>query len=136
MVLSLRVEFTLNISLSYQTQNLYRKASSRGSSIAMMAPRKQIVVLNEATSKGKAINIIGGMVPPPTIDQSHITENMGSLPQGAAANIQTPSPHSEDQILQMFFDMKQQMKEQQAQSDRDREQAALDRDNAIHEHEH
>ena len=35
----------------------------------------------------------------------------------------------------MLADMKEQMKEQQAQSDRDREQAALNRENAIREQE-
>jgi len=35
----------------------------------------------------------------------------------------------------MLADMKEQMKEQQAQSDRDREQAALDCENAIREQE-
>ena len=35
----------------------------------------------------------------------------------------------------MLADMKEQAKEQQAQSDHDREQAALNRDNAIREHE-
>jgi len=35
----------------------------------------------------------------------------------------------------MLTDMKEQMKEQQAQSARDRKQAALDCDNAIREHE-
>ena len=42
----------------------------------------------------------------------------------------------EDQILQMLTDMKEQMKEQQAQSDCDREQAAVDREIAIREYEH
>jgi len=62
-----------------------------------MGPRKQIVPLNGATSKGKTISVIGGTVPLPVI--SHTTEGIGSSsPQGAALSVQPP-PQYEDQIL-------------------------------------
>jgi len=96
-----------------------------------MASRKQ------TTSKGKAINAIGGT--PASIDQPHTSKNIGSfLPQTqkAVAIVQVLSLQYEDQLFQILADMKEQMNEHQAYSDRDREQAALDRDNAIHEHEH
>ena len=54
-----------------------------------MAPRKQIVTLNNASSKGKAIIITGDMVPLLAIDQLHTAENIGSsLPREAAASVQ------------------------------------------------
>ena len=50
-------------------------------------------------------------------------------------NVQAPPSQYDDQILQMLADLKEQMKEQHAQTDRDQEQVALDRKNAIREHE-
>jgi len=51
-----------------------------------MAPIKETVTLKDATSKGKAISIIGDMVPRPAIDQPRSTEDTGSsAPQGAAS---------------------------------------------------
>ena len=77
-----------------------------------------------------------GARPPPAIDQPHTTEDSGSSsPKGAAANIQASPSQYEEQLLQIFADMKEHMKEQQAQSDRDREHMALDRENAIREQE-
>ena len=98
-----------------------------------MAPRKRVI--NGATSKDKAIGTAEGMVPPLTDEQSHTTKDTGSSsPQGATTCAQLPQRH-EDQFLQMLTEMKEQMKEQQAQLDRDREQAALNCENAISEQE-
>ena len=100
-----------------------------------MIPRKQIVTLNSATSKGKAINTIGGMVLPYVIDQLCSIKDTGSFsPQGAVANVQ-PSQQYEDELLQMLADMKEHRKEQQVQSDRDQEQANFNYKNAIREQE-
>ena len=99
-----------------------------------MAPSKQTITLNDATSKGKAIGTIGGTVPPLTIDQPHATEDTSFFsPSRSAANVQAPPLQYDEQLLQILTDMKEQMKEQQAQSDRDREQVANDRKNVIRE---
>ena len=45
--------------ISLQKRNLPQKASFT----ALMAPRKETIILNGATSKGKGINAIGGRVP-------------------------------------------------------------------------
>jgi len=72
-----------------------------------MAPRKQIVTLNDAPSKGKAISAIGGTVPSPAIDQPSTTEDAGSSsPHGATTSVQLPQQR-EDQFLQMPTDMKE-----------------------------
>jgi len=84
LVLSLRSESKISLS---SHQNVPQKASSK----APMAPKKQIVTLNSATSKGKVISIIGGTVPPLAIDQPYTIEDTGSSsPQEVAANIQAP----------------------------------------------
>ena len=73
------------------------------------------------------------MVPPPAIDQQHTTEDTGSFsPHKAATNFR-PQLLFEGQILQMLADMKEQMKKQQAQLDRDQEKAVLDRERVSHE---
>jgi len=62
-----------------------------------MAPRTQIVTLNDVVSKGMTISAIGGTVPSPIIDRPHSIEDTGSsLPHEAAANIQAPPPQYED----------------------------------------
>ena len=84
-----------------------------------MAPRKQTVIHNSVSSKGKANNTAGGMIPPLADDQQRATEDTGSSsPQGVAASIQ-PTPLFEGQMLQMLVDMKKQMKGQQIRSDHD-----------------
>ena len=126
LVLSLRSKSTLKISLPSK-QNLPQKEFF----IALLAPRRQSVTLNGATSKGKAINTIGGHGPP-AVNQLFTTEDTSSSsPQGAVADFQAPPQQYECQILQMLADMK----EQHAQSDHDREQVAHDRENVICEHE-
>ena len=108
-------------------KNLPQKASFRSTT----ASRKWTV--NDTTSKGKAIKTSGGTTPSLSNDQPHTTENTTSLSaQGATASVQ-PLQRHEDLLLQMFTDMNEQMKEQQAQSDPDRKQAALDRENVIRE---
>jgi len=92
----------------------------------LMAPRKQIITHNGVPSKGKTNSIVGGTIPPPAVNQQHATEDTISSPQEAAASVR-PMPLFEGQILQILIDVKEQMTEQQAQSDRDWEQAALDR---------
>ena len=54
-----------------------------------MAPRKQVVTLNGATTKGKAIIITEA----PTIDQPHTTEDTGSSSQEAVARVQPRQQH-------------------------------------------
>ena len=56
------------------------------------------------------------------------------LISGAAASVQLPQKH-EDQLLQTLADIKEQMNEQQTQSNHDREQVALNRKNTIREQE-
>ena len=131
LVLSWKLDFTFKISLLSNT-----KPSSKASSTVSMTPRKEIVTFNGATSKVKAINSIERTVPLPTIDQPHPTEDTGSpSPLGTAVDVQAPLPQYEDQLLQMHVDIKEQMKEQHAQSDRDWKHATLDRQNAICEQE-
>jgi len=55
-----------------------KKISQKASSTVPMTPRKQIVTLNGATSKGKAIGTIGGTAPPPAFDQPCTTEDTDS----------------------------------------------------------
>jgi len=77
------------------------------------------------------------MVSPQAIDQPYTTKDIGSSsPQGTTANVQILLLQYKDQIFQMLADIKEQMKEQQAQSDRDRKQMVLDRENVIHEWRH
>jgi len=58
----------------------------------------------------KGINTVGGTVPPPAIDQPHITEDTDSFsPQGAATCVQLPQQHK-NQLLQMLAIMKEQKK--------------------------
>jgi len=71
-----------------------------------MALRKQTIIENGAPSNGKTNSVIGCMVPPPTINQQHATEDIVSLPQGAATSVQL-TPLLEDQIIQMLVDMKE-----------------------------
>jgi len=79
---------------------------------------------------------MGAWSPPLAIDQPYTTERHWFL-LASGSNRQRPSsPAAVRRLaLQMLVDMKEQMKEQQAQSDRDREQAALGRENAICEQE-
>jgi len=100
----------------------------------LMAPRKQIITHNDVPSKGKTNSIVGGTVPPPAVNQQHATEDTGSSPQEAAASVR-PTPLFEGQILQILVDVKEQIKEHQAQSDRDWEQATLDHKRAVHKQE-
>ena len=88
-----------------------------------MAPRKRDI--NDATSKGKAIGTAGRR-PLHHSTQPHTIENTDFSPQGATVSVQSPQRHG-GQLLQMLTTMKEQTKEQQGQSDCEREQAALDR---------
>ena len=93
-----------------------------------MAPRKQTIIYSSVLSKGRTNNTVEGTVPLPAVDQQDATKDTGSSSlQGVATSVQ-PMPLYESQILQMLTDMKEQMKEQQARSDRDREYATLDCD--------
>ena len=75
-----------------------------------------------------------GHRPPQALDRECLAEDDGFSSQRAAASARAP-PLYEGQIFQMLADMKEQMKVQQAQSDRDWKQAALDRNNAVKEQE-
>ena len=85
-----------------------------------MTLNKQTIVYNGAPSRGMTNTAAGGTIPP-HVDFEHTTED-------TCSSSQRTLPLYEGQILQMLADMKEQMKEQ-VQLDRDREQAALDRDN-------
>ena len=94
-----------------------------------MAPRKKTVTLNGAPSKGTAINTIEGTVPLPANDQPRTIENTSSSsPQEVTTSVQPLQQH-EDQFLQILANLK----EKQAQSDHDSEQATLDCENAFSE---
>ena len=93
-----------------------------------MAPRKQTITHNVVSSKGRTNSTVGGHdsrlpsinnIPPRTLAPSHLG---GSC-------------QHKGQILQMLTDMKEQMKEQQIRSDRDREHVTIDRKNAFREKE-
>ena len=99
-----------------------------------MAQRKQNCHPRRRHVKGQGHQHHLGHGPSPVVDQPHTTKDIGSSPQKAAANVQPP-PQYEDQTLQMLAGMNEQTKEQQAQSNHDREQAALDRENVIREQE-
>jgi len=80
-------------------------------------------------SKDKANEATGSAVPPPTSDQLHTIEEMGfSSRQEPVASIH-PSQQCKNQLLQILYEVREQMKEQQAQSNHKREQVALDRKN-------
>ena len=73
------------------------------------------------------------MVPRQADDWLRITEDTrSSSPQESLASIQ-PSQQCEDQLLQMLYEMREQMKEQQMQSDRERKQMALDQESILRE---
>jgi len=84
----------------------------------MMAPQKQIA--SDATSKGKAITTTGGKASLPTNNQPHTEDTDSISPQELSADVQL-SQQREDQLLQMLYEMREQMKEQPLQSDRERE---------------
>jgi len=66
-----------------------KKSLQKDSFTASMIPRKQIITLNGATSKGKAINTIRGTIPPLAIDQPGTTEDTdSSSPSGPTTNVQ------------------------------------------------
>ena len=83
-----------------------------------MAPRKRVV--NGTISKGTAIRTTGGTTLPPINDHPHTSKHTGSSPQEKVASSQPAQ--RQDQLLHMVTNMKEQMKEKQAQLDRDREQ--------------
>jgi len=91
------------------------------------------IIHNGAPSKGRTNTNTGGMIPSHIINHECPTHDTSSSSRRIATS--THLPLYEDQILHMLNDMKEQMKEQQAQSDRHREQAALDCENVDHEHE-
>jgi len=98
-----------------------------------MGPRKQVI--KDATSKGKANETDGGIVPPLTGDQPHITEDTcSSSRQERVANIQ-PLQQRGDQLFQTLYKMKEQMKEKQAQPDHEWKQMDLDRENILQKQE-
>jgi len=79
LVLSFRSESTIKISLPFNP-----KSSSKSLFHSADTPRRQIVTLNGATSKGKVIAPLGEQFP--TCRQNlHITKDTSSsLPQGKA----------------------------------------------------
>ena len=72
---------------------------------------------------------VGGTVPPPVIGRRIPP---ASRLRGATAS---DTATARNQLLHMLNNMREHMKEQQARSDRNREQAALDCDNVICEQE-
>jgi len=88
-----------------------------------MAPKKQTIIYNGALSKGGTNTNTGGTVPPYPANRERATDDVGSSFQRIATSAQLPL--FEGQLLQMLVDMKEQI-EQQARSDRDREQETLD----------
>jgi len=106
------------------SHNFPQKASSR----SMMAARKRII--NDGTSKGKAIATTGATTPPPTKNQLH-TEDTGSF------SLQEPDVHlsqqCKNQLLHTLYEMREQMKKQPSYFDREREQMALNRKNILRE---
>ena len=93
-----------------------------------MAPRKRTI--KSKTSKGKAIKIAGHGLPALQRSAAY-HQGYGLLsPSELTASVQ-PSQQCEDHLLQMLYEMKEQTKEQQAESDREREQMILDRKNVL-----
>ena len=121
-----------SISSSHPTQTpiIPRKASL----LTSVALKKQTIVHNSAMSKDMTNTAGEGTIPLHTIDRKRAAEDTGSSSQRAVANARLPLLY-ESQTLQMLADTKEQMKEQQARSDHDREQAALDRENVASEQE-
>jgi len=98
-----------------------------------MASKKQTTIDNGTTSKGKSIVTFGG-TNPPNIRSRGLTAQHHSSPQGAIGDVRSPSLY-EGQFLQMFADMKEEMEKQRPLTDREREQATLDCENAARERE-
>jgi len=94
-----------------------------------MARKKQRFIHDSAPSKGRTNTTAGGTVPP-TPSASIPQKTLAPSHFKRAATSARSSPLYEGQIFQMLTDMKEQMKEQQAQSDHNWMQAALARDNA------
>jgi len=88
-----------------------------------MAPRKRTI--DSATSKGKVIATTGGTTSRPTSNQPR-AEGTGSISLPEPSTSVRPSQLQENQLFQMLYEMKEQMKKRQQQSNREREQMALD----------
>jgi len=91
------------------------------SPLTSMAPKKQTIAHNGAMSKGRTNTTVGDTIPLHTIDRELVGEHTGSSSSQRAAANACVSLLYEGQIIQMFVDMKEQMKDQQARSDRDQE---------------
>ena len=100
-----------------------------------MAPRKQFVALNGAMSKGKTSAPLGARFPHlSTISRVSPKTLVPPRLRGVTTSVQPPQQY-ENQLLQMLTNMKERMKEQEAQSDHGQEQVTLDRKNVIREYE-
>ena len=76
----------------------------------MMVLRKQIV--SDATSKGKAVVTIRSKTFQPISNQLHIDDIDSISPQKLFVDFQ-PSQQREDQLLEIFYETREKMKEQQ-----------------------
>ena len=94
-----------------------------------------MITHNGAPLKGNTNTIVGGTDLSHTIDRECLSKDNGSSTcQRAATSAWAPSLYK-GQILQMLTDVKEQMKEQQVQTNHDRKQAALNCDNTAREQE-
>ena len=99
-----------------------------------MALKKQLIIGEKTTSKGKSVATTWDIIIPLS-GLSPITEDTISMPsQGGTGDIHLPSIY-EAQLLQVFVDMKDELAKQQVLFDREGEQAKQDREYASREWE-
>ena len=96
-----------------------------------MPSKKQATTHDVFPSGAKPVSIANDVATECQLD----AENSTSSALHGATNNAHPSPLSEGQLLQMIVEMKAQMKERQVQTNLERKQAALDRENARRDHE-
>ena len=97
-----------------------------------MVLKKQTVTHNGTLSKGKTGIAVGSRIPPHVVIDHGLAAKDIHSSQRTATSARSPSLY-EGQVFQMLADMKEWMKEQ-ARSDCERNQVALDRENVAHEH--
>ena len=85
-----------------------------------MVSKKQTVAHNAVTTRSRAVSTVGGTILRLADDWPHITDTGSSTLLEPVASVQL-SHQYEDQFLQMLYEIREQMKKQHAQSDRERE---------------
>ena len=114
--------------LQSRTQNLppkNHKIFLKKSSTIMMAQESKLLLLTTPCLKGRPLAPVGEWSPTSHQLVTNYRRHRFHLASGAAANVQASPPQNDDQLLQMFANKKEQMKEQQVRSNHDWEQATL-----------